>query len=213
MCHPITDTCCCASTHIGIILQPKFLANIPHHLLLFASGNAPIISKLVGWGYRRLRRSMVTCRCRVSYNSSFSRRSKRASFSRLEFLPLLEGLHPFSVLAFLGVVSAESPANFPALFRLPVPGETAISLISLVRRDRPFDLRARLVSGSPSDSSSVLNSSYAFSVTVRFRPLRRALSSSWVMDAVTLRCFVGGWGSKISWEADVAGRFFAEEVE
>lgn len=134
---------------------------------------------------------MVTCRCKVSYNSSFSRRSSLASFSRLDLPPLLlDGRHIFSVFSFL-IVSGVSTL---VLFRRrgSLGDDRTTSLFSEIRRF-PDDLR-RFVSRSPSsESSSELNSSYAFSVTVRFRPLRLVLSST--LDG--FRCF-GGCGSNIS---------------
>jgi hypothetical protein len=151
---------------------------------------------------------MVTCFCNVSYNSSFSLRSKRASFSRLAF-PLLEGLQVFSLFSFfLGVVSEDS-AVLPALFRRLVSegdGIAATSLISDTRRDLGLLLRRLLSGSSSSESKSLLESSYT--LTVLLRLLRRALSS---LTLVELFRGFGGRGSKISPGVDAGRLALGEE--
>ena len=62
----------------------------------------------------RLSKSIVTCFCNASYNSSFSRLSKRASFSRFDF-ELLGGRPKPSF--FFGVDSGDSN-NLVELFLL-----------------------------------------------------------------------------------------------
>ena len=69
----------------------------------------------------------MTCFCRASYNSSFSLRSKRASFSLFDLL-LLVGREALSSF-FRGVDSADS-SNLVELFRLRdsgVPSATSFA--------------------------------------------------------------------------------------
>jgi len=135
---------------------------------------------------------MVTCFCNVSYNSSFSLLSKRASFSRLD-LPLLGG-RAFSSLTFLIGVSDDS-TNLMDIFllRASPDGDAARALEETGSLTRLAALvRRRLDSGSSSSEEiSVDDSSYT--LCVRFLELRRALSS---LAGTTF--FFGSCGSKMS---------------
>src|SRR6266496_5296504 len=94
--------------------------------------------------YLRLSKSIVTCFCNVSYNSSFSRRSKRASFSRFDLL-LLVGLEEdiFSPSFFFGVDSSVDSRNLLELFLLLDVSEVAAAVdISFVSNLGCFLFRA-----------------------------------------------------------------------
>lgn len=143
----------------------------------------------------RLSKSIVTCFCSASYNSSFSCLSNRASFSRLD-LELLGGRPRPSFFVF-GVDSADSN-NLVELFLLLDSGVLLVVPGSLFSRLTFFGFA---YPSSNNESLSELPSSY-FSVIVRLRPLvrRRILSSLIAEDTVGRRAagLEGKRGSKMS---------------